>query len=297
LARRTVSPRIRNVTRPAGPSKQAGSGHEVPREPVGQGNVPLLLAELSSPEFARRRESIEMVMIPVGAHEQHGPALPAFTDTLTAQVLCALAGAILQPRVAVAPVIPWGVSWHHLGLPGTISLREETLAAIVEDVVTSLHGYGIERFLIVNTHGGNLAALQTAAERCHRDHGVPVVASVYAYSLVNAAAVDILGPDAPGHGGGDESAVVLATRPDLVNRDALGPRELDEAIRRVQTVVRAAGGVLPVAQDRVSPSGASGDSSAATAEAGSAILSRAATQLRAIAEEVLDLDLEPLRRA
>jgi len=238
---------------------------------------------------------IDLVLIPVGAHEQHGPALPVSTDTLSAQVLSGLTGALLRPRVAVAPAIPWGVSWHHLGIPGTISLRDETLIAIVEDVVRSLHGYGIERFLIVNTHGGNNAALQLAVERCHREHGVPVVASVYAYSLIANAAQETLGPESIGHGGGDESAVVLAIRPDLVELASLGRREVNESVRRVQTIVRAAGGVLPIEQHRTTVSGVNGDSTHASAEAGQVILGKAAGQLRAIAEELIDVDIDAFR--
>lgn len=252
---------------------------------------PTLLADLTAPALNRLREHIEIVLIPVGAHEQHGPALPFSTDTLTAQVLCGLTGALLRPRVAVAPTIPWGVSWNHLGFAGTISLSEETLIAIVQDIVGSLHRHGFQRFLLVNTHGGNNAALAIAVERCHRELGVPLVSTIYAYSLVQNAAIEAMGEDVPGHGGGDEAAAVLAIRPELVDREELGPRQLEQSIRRVQGIVRAAGGTLPIMQDRVSPSGASGDSTTASADFGNAILGRAAGQLRAIVEELLDLDL------
>lgn len=256
---------------------------------------PILLADLTSPQFAEATREMDLVLIPVGAHEQHGPALPLSTDTLTAHVLCGLVATLLRPRVGVAPAIPWGVSWSHLGLPGTISLQEETLIAIVNDTVQSLQQHGVERFLIVNTHGGNNAALQVAVERCHRDLGVPVAASVYAYSLIAAAAENALGADAIGHGGGDESAVVLAIRPDLVDRSSLGAREVNERLRRVQAIVRAAGGVLPIGQHLTTPSGVNGDSSKATAEAGQAILMQASGQLRAIAEELLDIDIDAVR--
>lgn len=257
---------------------------------------PIMLADLTSPAFAAMCRHLELILIPVGAHEQHGPALPVSTDMLSAHVLSGLTATLLRPRVAVAPVIPWGVSWHHLDFPGTISLREETLIALVEDVVRSLHRHGIERFLVVNTHGGNNAALQLAVERCHRDHGVPVVASVYAYALIASAAEETLGHEAIGHGGGDESAVVLAIRPDLVDQTSLGARTLSESIRRVQTIVQAAGGVLPLEQHQTSPSGASGDSTHASSEAGQVILGRAAGQLRAIAEELIEMDIELFRR-
>ncbi len=266
---------------------------ETPDEAV---SGPVLLADLSSPAFARMRRELDLVLIPVGAHEQHGPALPVSTDTLSAQVLSGLVGSLLRPRVAVAPAIPWGVSWHHLGIPGTISLRDETLIAIAEDIVRSLHGYGIERFLFVNTHGGNNAALQLAVERCHREYGVPLVASVYAYSLIANAAQDSLGPESIGHGGGEESAVMLAIRPDLVAQSLLGQRRVNEPIRRVQTIVRAAGGVLPLEQHRTTASGVNGDSTNATSEAGQVILGKAAGQLRAIAEELLEVDLDVFRR-
>lgn len=255
-----------------------------------------MLADLSSPAFASLGRSLDLILIPVGAHEQHGPALPVSTDTLSAQVLSGLTATLLRPRVAVAPAIPWGVSWHHMTMPGTISLRDETLISIVEDTVCSLHAHGHDRFLIVNTHGGNNAALQLAVERCHREHGVPVVASVYAYSLIANAARETLGPEAIGHGGGDESAVILAIRPDLVERSELGRREVNESVRRVQSIVRAAGGVLPIAQHRTSSSGVTGDSSAATPEAGQAILGKATNQLRAIAEELMDIELDTFRR-
>jgi len=260
----------------------------------GQGGAlaagPILLADLTAPALERLREHVGIVLIPFGAHEQHGPALPFSTDTLTAQVLCGLTGALLRPRVAVAPTVPWGVSWNHLGFAGTISLREESLIAIVLDIVSSLYRHGFQRYLLVNTHGGNNAALTVAAERCHRELGVPLVSSIYTYSLIQNAALDVIGEEAPGHGGGDEASAMLAIRPELVNRGELGPRQLDQSIRRLQGIMRAAGGTLPIMQERVSPSGASGDSSTASEDFGNAILGRAAGQLRAIVEELLELD-------
>jgi len=265
-----------------------------PPDGAGSAAEPLLLANLTSPETGELLRSLEMVLIPVGSHEQHGPALPVSTDALTAQVLCALAGTLLRPRVAVMPVIPWGVSWQHQGRPGTVSLREETLIALVLDQITSLHRQGVKRVVLVNTHGGNTPALTIAAEQAKREIGTPLVAPLYAYTLLANAAREVLGEEAIGHGGGDETATILAVRPELVDRDQLGPRVVNEAIRRSRTILAATGGSLPVMMHRLSSTGATGDSSQATAEAGNAILGRAATQLQAICEELLELDLELL---
>src|SRR5687767_13231332 len=96
---------------------------------------PLLLADLSSPETQDLLPRIELVLLPVGAHEQHGPNIAVSTDTVCADALCRAAAALVGPLVAVAPAIPWGVSWHHLRFAGTIALRASTLIAVLEDVV------------------------------------------------------------------------------------------------------------------------------------------------------------------
>lgn len=255
---------------------------------------PVLLANLTSPQMNEALQELELVIIPVGAHEQHGPALPVSTDTLTATVLAQLTGTLLAPRVAIAPAIPWGVSWHHLGRPGTINLREETLIAIVRDHIDSLYRQGVKRFLLLNTHGGNNAALTIAAEQAKRDLGVPMVATVYAYSLLANVAKEELGQESVGHGGGDEASVILAIRPDLVDSASLAANPVQPDLHRAKMVITAAGGVLPTMMHKVSASGATGDASLASAEKGSDLIGKTVSQLRAICEELMDIDLSIL---
>ena len=149
--------------------------------------------------------TIELVLIPVGAHEQHGPNIAVSTDTISAESLCQAAAAILGPHVAVAPAVPWGISWHHLKFPGTISLRPTTLIALLEDIVGSLHAHGINRFLIVNGHGGNTAVLATAAEEIKQAKGVPLIASIFGYALIAEQAEKLSQPA--------RSATAAATKP------------------------------------------------------------------------------------
>jgi creatinine amidohydrolase len=263
----------------------------------GADGRPLLIGEMTSAEIAAMGDLVDLVLIPVGAQEQHGAALPTSTDTISAQVLSALAATLIGPRVAVAPAIPWGVSWRHLDMPGTISLREETLIAIVLDHVDSLARHGVRRIALINGHGGNNAALAVAAERAHRELGVPIVTSIYAYSLIANAAETVLGPEAIGHGGGDEASVILALRPDLVRRELLADPEVDPALRAMQRVIAAISGTFPVRQTLVTAGGTTGDARSASAEAGNAILGQAAAQLRTILEGVMDVPLpEPPRR-
>jgi creatinine amidohydrolase len=252
---------------------------------------PILLADLTSTETAELKDKIELILIPVGAHEQHGPALPVSTDTLSVQVLCSLVGTLLRPRVAVAPAIPWGNSWSHLDRAGTISLRPETLTGIVVDIVDSLSRNGFKRFMLVNGHGGNNATLRIAAEACRNLSGSPLVVPVYSYSLIAAAGSEFLGDAAPGHGGGDEASIVLSARPELVRREHLQNPEVNGQLDMMARILMAAGGTLPIPQSSYSNTGTTGDASDASEEAGKLILGQVTNQLRAIVEQLLDTEI------
>lgn len=249
---------------------------------------PILLSDLTSDETASIRDRTELIVIPVGAHEQHGPALPVSTDTLSVQVLCALIGTILRPRVVIAPAIPWGVSWSHMDRAGTISLRPETLIALVSDMVGSLSRHGFRKFLLVNGHGGNNAALRLASEQCRLLEGSPLVVPIYSYSLIAAAGREVLGSSAPGHGGGDEASVILSTRSDLVRKEALHNPEVNEPLIVMSQILGAVNAVLPIPQTAYSAVGTTGDASNASAEAGQTILGQVTNQLRAIIEQLLE---------
>jgi creatinine amidohydrolase len=243
---------------------------------------PLLLADLSSPETQELLPRIELVLIPVGAHEQHGPNIAVSTDTISADALCRATAALVGPTVAVAPAVPWGVSWHHLRFTGTISLRQSTLIAVLEDIVGSLYAHGMRRFLVVNGHGGNAAAITTAVEQVKHDTGVPLIASVFGYALIAEQAKVLLPAEAIGHGGGDEAAVVMAVEPHRAKPAAFAAPQ--PTGRQVETaaLLRAYGGSLARRYDEVTHNGATGDATSATPEIGQQILDGAARRLAEI---------------
>lgn len=94
----------------------------------------------------------DRVILVLGACEQHG-YLSLATDTLIPQAIADAASQ--QTGVLVAPPLHFGVSPHFMTYPGTISLRLSTYLQVVEDVLRSLVGYGFQRVLILNGHGGN----------------------------------------------------------------------------------------------------------------------------------------------
>lgn len=106
---------------------------------------PLSLAE----DLAEARFAI----LPIGATEQHGGALPVGMDWIVATELATAVGERLGAYVL--PTIPVGTSMEHRGSPGTLWLRPATLAAVVTDIADSAATWGMERLAIISGHGGN----------------------------------------------------------------------------------------------------------------------------------------------
>lgn len=111
----------------------------------------------------------ELVVIPVGATEQHGPHLPVSTDSAIASAVCAYASA--KTQVPVLPTLSYGVSVGHTERwPGTVSLMHETLALSVRELTAWLVHQGWRRILLVNSHFGNHATLSVAVDRLRFDY-------------------------------------------------------------------------------------------------------------------------------
>jgi creatinine amidohydrolase len=100
----------------------------------------------------------DRVVLPVGSTEQHA-YLSLATDSILAERVAAEAAESLG--VLVLPAMPFGVAPGFAAFPGTVSLRTETLVAVVSEVLETLYGQGFRGFLLVNGHGGNVAAQES----------------------------------------------------------------------------------------------------------------------------------------
>ena len=188
--------------------------------------------ELTDPEIAAALARSPRVVLPMGSVEQHGPHLPTGTDFYAAT---AIALAVAEHIDAlVAPLCPLGVTPMHMPYPGTVSLRPQTLQAVVADIASSLASHGCREFVILNWHEGNIPSLALAAEDLHRDLGLAVVVVQACY-----VAEERYGPVAGGltHGGKIEAWSVLSCRPDLVHLDRAegsGDRRQGELVDRLR---------------------------------------------------------------
>ncbi|MBI4456742.1 MAG: creatininase family protein [Acidobacteria bacterium] len=136
------------------------------------------LQELTWEDVRDYLQGKNTIVVPFGTTEQHGPAGPLGLDSYVAIGLAE--DAAKQAGVLVAPPLWYGDSSHHLGFPGTISLRTETVIQIVYDIVRSLAKHGFRRILLLNGHKmTNLPAL-TSAARNIREFELPGVLTAVA---------------------------------------------------------------------------------------------------------------------
>lgn len=183
------------------------------------------LSEAAWPDA--RDADTNLAILPVGSTEQHGPHAPLGTDTFAAAAV-ADAGADVYASeyggdVVVAPAIPVGVSEEHRQFPGTLYVSPDTFRAYVRDTVASLAETGFDRVVVVNGHGGNVAALREACARLVRDE----VAYAVPFTWFEAVSSDV----GMGHAGPLETALLRAVRPDAVHEDRVADAAADAASR------------------------------------------------------------------
>jgi creatinine amidohydrolase len=232
---------------------------------------------LKAPELRELAKQNSVVIVPVASTEQHGPHLPTQVDCLLAGEIArraALQSSKTLPTL-VTPVVWTGLAEHHMSLGATISLDYETFHAVLRGVCRSLVRHGFRNILLLNGHGGNIAALTVIVNELAPELDAPIATTTY-WLLAQAAFAKILEKQTNvRHACEAETSMVLALKPELVDMskaaEAVGPTspELPDIIgttaaHRWQSF-----------KSRTSH-GAIGDPRAATAEKGEKLLQAAA---------------------
>jgi len=229
--------------------------------------------DLRWPELAATVADRPVALLPFAAIEEHGPHLPLDTDVVLADALAQrIADAAALMRL---PTMPYGQVWSLEHFPGSLSVRDATLVALVEDLARGLERAGVRGLVLLSGHLGNATALRTAGRVLHERGSLPALALTYPGLREAAADVREAPESHPAimHADELETSMMLAVAPDRVAMDRAVaeypdyPAHFDSA---------------PVRWDTVSRSGVFGDATAATAEKGHRLLEavvRAAVEL------------------
>lgn len=218
------------------------------------------------PELEAYLKTMDTVILPCGAIEQHGPHLPVDIDYFDAKYMAyKVAEACLDPKPLVLPPIPFGVSYHHEDFKGTLSVTNEALSKFVYDLGMSLAKNGIKKIIILNGHGDNAPTLSYAAQMINRDAKIFVCVDTGETSDVDLQ--NLIDTPNDAHAGEIETSTSLALRPEMVQMDkaenetlSFGSSFLDfDDERSVSWYVRTS---------KISESGIMGDATKATAEKG-----------------------------
>jgi creatinine amidohydrolase len=183
-----------------------------------------VLHKMTWPEAEAALAQAKVGLVPVGSFEQHGPNGTFELDTGRAYGFGKLLAARLYPQAIVAPAVGFGVSYHHMNFPGTITLRAETFMALVYDVVWSLKQHGLEKFLLLNGHGGNIPALGVLIVKLRQELGVQVAWTSFT-SLANDVLKERVTSESSGHACEGEISQALHLAPHTVRREALATGE------------------------------------------------------------------------
>ena len=213
-----------------------------------------------------------VILLPLGAFEQHGKHLPLKVDEFMANKIAIESvnkSHDKNIKAVVAPVIWTGYSPHHMDFAGTISIKDETLTNLIIDIVESLVKNKLERILILNGHGGNIAILKNVGQKLKYDKNICIATSSYwdfAMKEINDWRKSELG--GINHACEMETALMLHMEENIVKKNKIEDNPLKRS--PYTGVDLLSGGAVGVSASfkELSPHGVIGSPSLATKERG-----------------------------
>ena len=181
---------------------------------------PKTLFEMTWEETQEALKETNMVVLPIGSTEQHGPHLPLGNDALQVRemarrIVLKLEG--MGIKAVVGPLVPFGVAPYHMPFPGTISLQPSTFQALVRDVCLSLYRHGFRKFVFPLGHGGNYGCMQVVAQQLVDETPDAQTLVLNWLQMVHHHYPKLLtSKKNEGHGGEPETSRLLAVHPELV---------------------------------------------------------------------------------
>ncbi len=252
--------------------------------------------ELTWQELGEAAEQGALALLPCGSVEQHGPALTLGTDMrLATRVADGAARIALDEhgvRTVVLPVLPYGLSEHHMNFPGTITLSSETYIRLASEILRCVVGHGFRRIGVISGHGGNNNALAVAVSQVAREYvntrpvRIALLRSIFSDAEVRAVLergglADPPEPTPKGHADCLETSLLMADEPCRVRRD----RVVKPAMKMADDPF------FGWSTHEITESGCMGDPTRATEEVGEALWEAASGVVARFLKRLADAEL------
>lgn len=179
--------------------------------------------ELTRLEMEAVDKEETIILIPVGALEQHGNQAPLGTDDIIAEAMVDYLGKALEEAgetdfpILAFPVIPVGLSTEHKNFCGSITLKPDTYYHLLYDICVSLAHHGFKKLAFLVCHGGNAPVIQILSRELRSELGIsPFILSSGAFGHPDVKATVSEGNIYDFHGGEMETSMVMAVDESLV---------------------------------------------------------------------------------
>ncbi|MBB3446149.1 creatininase family protein [Rhizobium sp. BK379] len=261
--------------------------------------VPSFRFEDNDPALAPEARHHWIAVLPLGAHEQHGPHLPFETDTLIAQGIVNRLKTALPAGlpVTVLPVESVGYSLEHTDVEGTKTLAFDTAVKRWLKIAEELSTIGIQKFVMLNAHGGNSPLMTIVATEARVRFNMLAVATSWTRFGVPE---DVISPGEKAidiHGGDIETSVMLALYPAKVDmgKAAVFPSRQTEFTERFKHLRAYGPHAFGWKMSDLNPQGVAGNAAKATAAKGEALITHAVSGLVELLQDVDAFDAQTLR--
>lgn len=242
----------------------------------------VLWNRMTAEELRKKAAENAIVLLPVASTEQHGPHLATGVDTFLGGEGCRRTATIVARSrpIVVAPVVWMGLAEHHVAFGGTFTLSLSTYHILLKELCGSILRAGFKKIMIVNSHGGNIAALNALTTDLAHELGAPI-ATTTLYNLPHesgAYAKILEDQKSVRHACEAETSMMLAAFADCVRNDRIPEAFSQASLRQL--------GMSPPLNlwrsfKELTPNGVIGDARRASAAKGEKLLDIAAELLAA----------------
>ena len=161
------------------------------------------IGEVSWTDF--KQKGFSLALVPTGSTEQHGPHGPMATDTIIAEAIAARSAEATE--TILLPAINVGVSREHGKFPGSLYLPPDVFRDQLRETILSAYNSGIDKFVVVNGHGGNIASVQEVCKGLYHDREVKAIEWTW-FNAISSGPM--------GHAGELETSFIMYLREELI---------------------------------------------------------------------------------